>query len=274
MDRLLFRIKYDLKKALLSGLLLMVIFSGQAFASGAKTVTMKKVAAGKYTNTVRVGSQKYVYHKITIKSAGFIRFSAKSMRGGSGVVGLTGTLVGAGKKLKDRKAYPGGSRYLSIRKHEDAFFSVRKGTYYFRVSTLGMAGYTYKLNAVFTKKIKAAGSERAKAVKLKAGKSRPGMFWFDGFKTRADDSEEKYRWFRFKAEAGKKVKIWYWSNYYAQDLFFDGEADLKTVSTLENKSGKTWRVYTVTPLKSGWQYLAVLGFTHPGQEKMFTLMLK
>ena len=125
-----------------------LLFSVRADAKNNKMVNFTRIKKNVYSSSVRVGTQQSVYHKITVKSDGILRFSGYSRKGKSKKrFGIYGQLIKADKRLKNRQYYVREAdrdqeQYLNTSTYDDAYYAIKKGTYYFLVNTVGMAGYS------------------------------------------------------------------------------------------------------------------------------------
>ena len=249
-----------------------MITSVRAMAAGTKTVSMKKAGTNRYACTVRIGRQSTVYFKITIKKAGIVQFTGFSRRGKGAKHGLTGILLKAGKKLKNQTPYYlKKDAYLNSAVYRDAFYAVKKGTYYFRMNTTGLAGYTCHLDAVFTPRKDSTNGSKESSAQLQPGRLIEGMFWFDGIAGIDPNTYFEQRWFHFQVTAGQPVQLWYWSNYHVPDLYFENGQKITASSVLKKWNGRIYTVFTFTPSESGWQYVYI---DNPVYEKMYAVMVR
>ncbi len=141
-------------------------------------------------------SQNYndpAYTKITVKSTGYIGVATPTVTSYGSTGSTYVTLLNSKKKAVSDELYA----YNSDKSPYIKYFAVTKGTYY--IKTRSSVGSMYNVLYVFEKVKEKSGSSKAKAVEIKAGKTKKGVLTANG--------KQQSDWYKVRLTKKKKLKL-------------------------------------------------------------------
>lgn len=150
----------------------------------------RTLASGKWSVAYTDDYNKTVYHKIVMKSAGYIDFSGNSFWSDGTASSLSVTVTNSKKKVISNSIYLYSGNNYSTR------VAVGKGTYYVAVKKGDIYQVCYKSKAIKEK----SGKNKKKAVQLKKKKKVDGLMLMGEATKKAD-------WYKVKLTKKTKLKF-------------------------------------------------------------------
>ena len=182
----------------------------------------RTLAAGKWSVAYTGDYNKTVYHKIVMKSAGYIDLTANGFYSNGTASSLSATITNSKKKVISNSIYLYSGNGYTTR------VAVGKGTYYVAVKKGDIYQLCYKSKAIKEK----SGKSKKKAVQLKKKKTVNGLMLMG-------ESTKKVDWYKVKLT--KKSKLKFQVKNYGED----------TISVEVVPASKNFKVYFNTSSISG-----------------------
>lgn len=171
--------------------ILVMLFGITSMAAGTKVVDMKKASNGVYQyNGVLEDRNTTVYHRLVVNKSGVLQIAGASISEYSGSRwGLNVILCNSNKKSLESGSY---GQYVST--DNIAFYGVKRGVYYIKVSGEKL----YTLAASFSPMADKGGASKKKATTIKHKKTITGVM-------PAGEKAKKADWFKIKVTKKKKL---------------------------------------------------------------------
>ncbi len=191
----------------------------------------KTLSSGKWSVTYTDDYNKTVYHKIVMKSAGYIDLTGNGFNSNGTASSLSATITNSKKKVISNAIYLYSSNNYSTR------VAVGKGTYYVAVKKGDIYQLCYKSKAIKEK----SGKNKKKAVTLKKKKTVNALMLMG-------ESTKKADWYKVKLK--KKSKLKFQVRNYGDDTIsvqvVPANKRFKIIFNTSSISGNTGKTITST----------------------------
>ena len=218
-------------------------------AAGTQVVDMQKAENGVYSSTATWGDTSTVaYHRLQVTKPGLLYVAGAKYSYGN-QYGMYITLCNS--KMQNVDCYSSGQYVTSS---DGAYYGVKKGTYYIKVT-----GYdTYTVAASLKNMADKGGASKKKATTIKHKKQITGVM-------AAGEKAKKADWFKFNMTKSKKLYLTLstaGNGYFAFYIYGPSYKNGLYVASLKNSGGKYYSTNSLTrkasKIKAGTYYIKVV----------------